>query len=217
MRKSFNQQGFTLIELLVVVGIIAVLAALLFSVFGKARSNARQSSCLSNQRQIGVSVSMYAQDYDDFFPFAINPSDHAHPERWNAYPDFMARIPVMAQFHEVLQPYINSSEVFHCLSDTGLKSQDPFPGWVLNASPSSYAVFKTSYFYDTDLAAAHAQISTLRNASNMRVLMDGGGTWHGSTPPVFYETSFLRYNVLFADNHIKNINHHQLRFDSPLP
>lgn len=57
--------GFTLIELLVVIAIIALLAAILFPVFGRARENARRSSCLSSVRQIGLAYQMYASDYDD--------------------------------------------------------------------------------------------------------------------------------------------------------
>ncbi len=60
--------GFTLIELLVVIAIIAILAAILFPVFARAREKARQSSCLSNVKQIGLGMMMYVQDYDERFP-----------------------------------------------------------------------------------------------------------------------------------------------------
>jgi prepilin-type N-terminal cleavage/methylation domain-containing protein/prepilin-type processing-associated H-X9-DG protein len=62
------RQGFTLIELLVVIAIIAILAAILFPVFAKAREKARQSSCLNHQRQIAVAILMYAQDHDEMLP-----------------------------------------------------------------------------------------------------------------------------------------------------
>jgi len=62
--------GFTLIELLVVIAIIAILAAILFPVFAQAREKARASSCLSNQKQIALAHSMYAQDYDETYPIA---------------------------------------------------------------------------------------------------------------------------------------------------
>jgi prepilin-type N-terminal cleavage/methylation domain-containing protein/prepilin-type processing-associated H-X9-DG protein len=67
MRKS---RGFTLIELLVVIAIIAILAAILFPVFAKAREKARQTSCLSNTRQMTTACLSYAQDYDEKLPFA---------------------------------------------------------------------------------------------------------------------------------------------------
>jgi prepilin-type N-terminal cleavage/methylation domain-containing protein/prepilin-type processing-associated H-X9-DG protein len=65
--------GFTLIELLVVIAIIAILAAILFPVFAQAREKARSSSCLSNQKQIALAHSMYAQDYDETYAPATIP------------------------------------------------------------------------------------------------------------------------------------------------
>ena len=63
-----NRRGFTLIELLVVIAIIAILAAILFPVFAQAREKARQTACLSNMKQIGTGIMMYAQDYDEMWP-----------------------------------------------------------------------------------------------------------------------------------------------------
>ena len=61
------RRGFTLIELLVVIAIIAILAAILFPVFARAREKARQASCLSNCKQMGLAAMMYIQDYDEVF------------------------------------------------------------------------------------------------------------------------------------------------------
>ena len=63
-----DRRGFTLIELLVVIAIIAILAGILFPVFAQAREKARQASCQSNLRQLGLATAMYIQDYDETYP-----------------------------------------------------------------------------------------------------------------------------------------------------
>jgi prepilin-type N-terminal cleavage/methylation domain-containing protein/prepilin-type processing-associated H-X9-DG protein len=68
--RSHSNQAFTLIELLVVIAIIAILAAILFPVFAQAREKARAITCVSNQKQIGLGIAMYAQDYDETYPMA---------------------------------------------------------------------------------------------------------------------------------------------------
>lgn len=70
LRKDRGVNGFTLIELLVVIAIIAILAAILFPVFGKAREKARQTACTNNQRQIMIAISMYTQDHEELLPSA---------------------------------------------------------------------------------------------------------------------------------------------------
>src|SRR5690349_23632523 len=66
--RPAQRQAFTLIELLVVIAIIALLAAILFPVFGRARENARRTACASNLKQIGLGVMQYVQDYDEMLP-----------------------------------------------------------------------------------------------------------------------------------------------------
>src|SRR5438093_3030967 len=66
-QQRAKQQGFTLIELLVVIAIIAILAAILFPVFARARENARRASCQSNLKQIGLGMEQYKQDYDGLY------------------------------------------------------------------------------------------------------------------------------------------------------
>jgi len=69
---NHKKHGFTLIELLVVIAIIAILAAILFPVFAKAREKARQSTCTSNVKQLGMALEMWVQDHDETFPYGFN-------------------------------------------------------------------------------------------------------------------------------------------------
>ncbi|MEO7714710.1 MAG: DUF1559 domain-containing protein [Capsulimonas sp.] len=77
--------AFTLIELLVVIAIISILAAILFPVFAKAREKARQASCQSNERQLGLGILMYAQDNDEFLPPTSTDGGVLWPDLINSY------------------------------------------------------------------------------------------------------------------------------------
>jgi len=81
LRTSSKAKGFTLIELLVVIAIIAILAAILFPVFARARENARRSSCQSNEKQIALGFKQYTSDYDEKYPVA----DATWPTAINVY------------------------------------------------------------------------------------------------------------------------------------
>src|SRR6266511_3043322 len=109
-RRRDRQRGFTLIELLVVIAIIAILAAILFPVFAQARDKARQASCLSNCKQIGLSLQMYAQDYDENLPNAGPdwPGNNKHPVFKAGYGWGMWVI--------LLDPYIKSRNLWICPS-----------------------------------------------------------------------------------------------------
>ncbi len=92
------RKGFTLIELLVVIAIIAILAAILFPVFARAREKARQASCASNLKQIGLGFMMYVQDYDERLPGACS-----HVDGWAG----------------ALMPYVKNQQIFACPSWNG--------------------------------------------------------------------------------------------------
>ncbi|MCC7494190.1 MAG: DUF1559 domain-containing protein [Fimbriimonadaceae bacterium] len=110
MTHARGRRAFTLIELLVVIAIIAILAAILFPVFAKAREKARQSSCSSNLKQLGIAVMQYVQDYDEMYPRTwYGPAAYPGSQNWNT----------------VIAPYIKNTQVFQCPSaHTGCMS-DP--------------------------------------------------------------------------------------------
>lgn len=105
--QSKQKTGFTLIELLVVIAIIAILAAILFPAFARARENARRTSCLSNVKQIALSALMYTQDYDERL---VPAKDSATP---------------ILGWYQILQPYIKSNQALFCPSDSGSNSGQP--------------------------------------------------------------------------------------------
>ena len=99
-----TKRGFTLIELLVVIAIIAILAAILFPVFAKAREKARQTSCLSNVKQIALATLQYTQDYDEMVPRMYN-----WDTAWGSPPH-----PVF--YLQVIQPYCKNEQILKCPS-----------------------------------------------------------------------------------------------------
>jgi prepilin-type N-terminal cleavage/methylation domain-containing protein/prepilin-type processing-associated H-X9-DG protein len=103
------KQAFTLIELLVVIAIIAILAAILFPVFAQARAKARQTSCLSNQKQLGLAIVMYVQDYDETFPGLFQEGGTDNPPSFNSAQDF--------GWAQLIQPYVKNVQMFQCPSE----------------------------------------------------------------------------------------------------
>ena len=100
--KPHNKTAFTLIELFVVIAIIAILAAILFPVFARARENARRSSCQSNLKQIGLGLAQYVQGYDEKLPYGAWSQSSGVNITWRA----------------ATYPYTKSTQVFACPSNT---------------------------------------------------------------------------------------------------
>ncbi len=221
-----KRHGFTLIELLIVIGIIALLAAVLFPVFAKARARARQTVCLSNLRQLGLAFSAYSQDYDDQYPNGADPTDrYSTPSVWSFGPPgdkaLVDTLPMLADDpHTPAQPgvldaYVKSRELWHCPSDSGYTQIDNALCCSLNALPTSYDAYGTSYLSRTEIAILHKLYSgivsydafpacTEHGPSEVNILMDGNGSWHGD----ILQTQ-KRYTVLLADGHCVSQNETQ--------
>jgi prepilin-type N-terminal cleavage/methylation domain-containing protein/prepilin-type processing-associated H-X9-DG protein len=122
--------GFTLIELLVVIAIIAILAAILFPVFARARENARRSSCQSNLKQIALGIKQYLQDYDEKFPLVA----------WN-----LSSSPYGGWAY-IIQPYVKSDQIYQCPSQANRDNVTPS----LTSDTPGYS----DYFYNSNLGYA---------------------------------------------------------------
>jgi len=108
--KRKNLSGFTLIELLVVIAIVAILAAILFPVFAQARDKARSASCLSNEKQIGLGLMMYTQDYDETYPTAYMYKNNTATTNGGSAGGYI-------HYSAMIQPYIKSDKIWVCPSD----------------------------------------------------------------------------------------------------
>jgi prepilin-type N-terminal cleavage/methylation domain-containing protein len=106
-----RKAGFTLIELLVVIAIIAILAAILFPVFARAREQARRSNCMANLKQIGSALQMYKQDYSEVWPA----SPAVYNQTFN-YVNGVEQTGNLAPLTVILDPYIKSNAVWRCPS-----------------------------------------------------------------------------------------------------
>jgi prepilin-type N-terminal cleavage/methylation domain-containing protein/prepilin-type processing-associated H-X9-DG protein len=135
------QRAFTLIELLVVIAIIAILAAILFPVFAKARSRAQQSTCVSNMKQIGLAMTQYVTDAEDHFPAWSPPglqtfvsvedfkATYENALYFGGTVDILAPSGEKATISLQLEPYIKSRAIWACPADFGLyRTNDGWPG-----------------------------------------------------------------------------------------
>ncbi|MEN6642224.1 MAG: prepilin-type N-terminal cleavage/methylation domain-containing protein [Armatimonadia bacterium] len=198
-----RRRGFTLIELLVVIAIIAVLAAILFPVFARARERARSIRCVSNLKQLGSAIRMYMDDYDGYFPWAVDPADRNLPQIWNGFPQWQSWIAYMPLMHQVVDPYVKNREVWHCPSDKGYDVLED-TGLPLPAHPTGFATFGTSYMYRTEITFLQASQESMLDAVGTNVLFDSDGDWHGGG-----DAEDGRWNILYGDGHAKTANRSQ--------
>ena len=193
--KNNGKSAFTLIELLVVIAIIAILAAILFPVFARARENARRSSCTSNLKQVGLAILQYTQDYDEKYP--LHNGGNA-----------------TTGFYVIMQPYIKSAQIVQC------PSEPTPPSDLYGANYSDYAYnlglgwengnsrglsiatltqpsvtvmavdYKSSY---ADNWSAGCGLNTTTCAAGLEITESGAAQRHLETQ-----------NVLFTDGHVKS-------------
>ena len=125
-------RGLTLIELLVVIAIIAILAAILFPVFAQSREKARQTTCVSNMKQLGYGLTMYAQDYDETLPFGYRYSDDGKLLWW---------------WQDDIRPYVKNELVYTC------PSASPHMEWRDNRPPGTPAPLIRDYIANSAASA----------------------------------------------------------------
>ncbi len=205
------RRAFTLIELLVVIGILALLAAILFPVFAQVRAKGRETVCVSNLKQIGLAFHAYAQDFDDRLPWGGDPLD-LRPGGW-AGSEFEEQAKTLAPLPNVLDPYTKSKQIWHCPADSGFERGGRGESTPLDTRPSSFEKFGISYYFDTQIALKQLPLSNLqawewttphkeRGPSQIILLYDGTGSWHGGRNPLLNG----RYACLYADGHARVLN-----------
>jgi prepilin-type N-terminal cleavage/methylation domain len=148
MHRKATRSAFTLIELLVVIAIIAILAAILFPVFAQAREKARQTSCLSNMKQLGTAAMMYAQDFDETNV----------PSWWGVGPGWSGGgWPGNQRWQDGLYTYVKSIDLFQCPSDPDPIRYQPTRANAVEADadffnsisyPGSYGINATYWGWD---------------------------------------------------------------------
>lgn len=201
VRTLHRRNAFTLIELLVVIAIIAILAAILFPAFARARENARRASCQSNLKQVGLGLMQYSQDYDEKVVPILNKVGSAY---------FV--------YSQLVTPYLKSSQIFVCPSSAGLgtcKVDDGYPSYGMNVT-----------MQPGNESTPSISIASINNPSELLVLVEnhfatlacGGAvvgnysTWYtnvAASRPFDYALytpnaqHFDGTNVLYADGHVK--------------
>ncbi len=191
-----RKRGFTLIELLVVIAIIAILAAILFPVFARARENARKSTCQSNLKQLGIGLAMYSQDYDERMPTA-DCVGYGAATNWDI----------------VIYPYVKNTGVFKCPSDSAPLMVQPGPNPCGGSNPDIPAgVTAHPISYGYNLEQRFAAIAQMQDVAAVMMLMEASTAYcqvgpAATYPYVGWTGKVDRHsdgsNIAFMDGHVK--------------
>lgn len=199
-RAVLTSRGFTLIELLVVIAIIAILAAILFPVFARARENARRSSCGSNMKQLGLAVMQYSQDYDEMLPSSrtgiANYATTTDPVDKN-------------NIYQVLYPYTKNWQIYRC------QSANPAG---LGPIYDPNGINDSSYFFNQVIIRQNGfALARIPAVAEKIMLQENDKAWgRGYLEPDLVAAGYIYWlypgysdvhfsggNLLFADGHVK--------------
>jgi prepilin-type N-terminal cleavage/methylation domain-containing protein/prepilin-type processing-associated H-X9-DG protein len=207
LRRGLRVSAFTLIELLVVIAIIAILAAILFPVFAKARDRAKQTTCVSNLKQLGLAVSQFADDHEEVLPQATF--------LFNCTPSLPTALP------NVLNAYAKSPDIFRCPADgANRRFSTTLPDVFWKAYGQSYAYRSHDPADVTPRSDWQAHFSDIwrtwrggrrttefRNATTIGLASDTN-PWHrilGTDVSNPNNAAQAGYNVLFMDGHVTQV------------
>jgi len=180
----WKPRGFTLIELLVVIAIIAILAAILFPVFARARESARQSTCTSNLKQITIGLMMYAQDYDERtgHTWVNDLSVPVQNQSWKTY----------------LQPYIKNVGVMRCPSSNLVPGAPP-AGQSVGFNFSNYGIYTGICSRAIASIAAPANTVSFCDAGRQNVAVGDG-----NDPDTWKENATSDWEVAYCRRFVDN-------------
>lgn len=222
-RRYHRSTGFTLIELLVVIAIIAILAAILFPVFARAREQARKTACLSNIKQIALASQMYAQDYDEVYPDSRvssdaidgpgcsslgppNPAGYhgaSHITCWSVRlyaPGTGNTTKVLAGYPQRYNPYVKSDKIFLCPSDNGADR------WITGSERTSYYQRHAHDVWCVGWGYQDAKMAVVQRPAQLALFIEE--FWHSGGRPYAWDgtnTGARGSNAGFYDGHAKYI------------